>query len=131
MAVQFVNHTFNDIPAKSCQNSGHQTEEEHVRYIWQTPEEIGLAIAQRLRLIRKKQKLTQKQLSLRSNVNYSSIKRFESSGKISLINLTMLCVALGCVEELRKMFINIEYLSIDEVNKQLLLLEQTNKPPTF
>ena len=57
-------------------------------FVWETPEEINLALAQRLSRIRKRRKLSQQELSEKSNVSYGSIKRFETSGQISLISLT-------------------------------------------
>ena len=78
-------------------------------FIWETPEEINLALAQRLSRIRKRCNISQLQLSERSNVSFGSIKRFETSGQISLISLTKLCVALGCVDEIRNLFTNVEY----------------------
>ena len=56
-------------------------------FIWETPEEINLALAQRLRGIRKRKNLTQQLLSEKSNVSFGSIKRFETTGQISLISL--------------------------------------------
>ena len=41
-----------------------------MRFIWETPEEINLALAQRLRGIRKRKNLTQQQLSEKSNVSF-------------------------------------------------------------
>mgnify|MGYP001150711103 FL=1 len=73
-------------------------------FVWETPEEINLALAQRLSHIRKRRKLTQEQLSEKSNVSYGSIKRFETSGQISLLSLTKLCVALGCEDEIERLF---------------------------
>ena len=87
-------------------------------FIWETPEEINLALAQRLSRIRKRRKLSQQELSEKSNVSYGSIKRFETSGQISLISLTKLCVALDCVDELRNLFTNVEYSSIEEVLRE-------------
>lgn len=87
-------------------------------FIWETPEEIDLALAQRLSRIRKRRKLSQQELSEKSNVSYGSIKRFETSGQISLISLTKLCVALDCVDEIRNLFINVEYSSIEEVLRE-------------
>ena len=87
-------------------------------FIWETPEEIILALAQRLSRIRKRRKLSQQELSEKSNVSYGSIKRFETSGQISLISLTKLCVALDCADELRKLFTNVEYSSIEEVLRE-------------
>ena len=84
-------------------------------FVWETPEEINLALAQRLSRIRKRRKLSQQELSEKSNVSYGSIKRFETSGQISLISLTKLCVALDCADEIRNLFTNVEYNSIEEV----------------
>lgn len=87
-------------------------------FIWETPEEINMALAQRLSRIRKRRNISQQQLSERSNVSFGSIKRFETSGQISLISLTKLCVALGCVDEIRNLFTNVEYASIEEVLRE-------------
>ena len=74
-------------------------------FVWETPEEINLALAKRLSCIRKRRNLSQVQLSEKSNVSYGSIKRFETSGQISLLSLTKLCVALGCVDEIKNLAI--------------------------
>ena len=89
-----------------------------MKFIWETPEEINMALAQRLSGIRKRQNLTQQALSIKSNVSYGSIKRFETSGQISLISLTKLCVTLGCVEEIKALFTQVEYGSIEEVLRE-------------
>ena len=77
-----------------------------------------MALAQRLSRIRKRRNISQKQLSEKSNVSFGSIKRFETSGQISLISLTKLCVALDCAEEIRNLFTNVEYASIEEVIRE-------------
>ena len=87
-------------------------------FVWETPEEINLALAKRLSHIRKRRNLSQVQLSEKSNVSYGSIKRFETSGQISLLSLTRLCVALGCVEEIKNLFMQVEYGSIEEVLRE-------------
>lgn len=84
-------------------------------YQWETPEEINLALAQRLRIIRKRKGITQQQLSRISGVSYGSVKRFENTGMISLLSLTRLAVALGCEEELKNLFTQVPYKSIQEV----------------
>ena len=84
-------------------------------FIWETPEEIDRALAARLRSIRKRQGLTQRQLSVKSNVSFGSIKRFETSGQISLLSLTKLAVALSCEDEMRSLFSSVPYRSIEEV----------------
>ena len=87
-------------------------------FVWETPEEINVALAKRLSRIRKRRNLSQVQLSEKSNVSYGSIKRFETSGQISLLSLTRLCVALGCVEEIKNLFTQVEYGSIEEVLRE-------------
>jgi len=87
-------------------------------FVWETPEEINMALAQRLSRIRKRRKLSQMELSQKSNVSYGSIKRFETSGQISLTSLTKLCVALDCADEIRSLFTRVEYGSIEEVLRE-------------
>ena len=89
-----------------------------MKFVWETPEEINMALAQRLSKIRKRRNLSQQALSEKSNVSYGSIKRFETSGQISLISLTKLCVALDCVDEIKNLFTNVEYGSIEEVLRE-------------
>lgn len=89
-----------------------------MNFVWETPEEINQALAERLSRIRKRRKLSQLELSQRSHVSYGSIKRFETSGQISLISLTKLCVALDCVDEIRNLFTNVPYNSIEEVLRE-------------
>ena len=50
-----------------------------MNFVWETSEEIDLAIAQRLAQIRKRRGLSQLQLSEKSNVSYGSIKRLGKS----------------------------------------------------
>ena len=87
-------------------------------FVWETPEEINQKLAQRLKQLRKRRGISQLQLSEKSNVSYGSIKRFETSGQISLISLTKLCAALDCADEIRNLFSNVEYASIEEVIRE-------------
>ena len=87
-------------------------------FVWETPEEISLALAKRLSRIRKRRNLSQVQLSEKSNVSYGSIKRFETSGQISLLSLIKLFVALNCVDEIKSLFTQVEYGSIEEVLRE-------------
>lgn len=87
-------------------------------FVWETPEEIDLALARRLTSVRKRRNLSQQQLSEKSNVSYGSIKRFETSGQISLISLTKLAVALDCVDEIKNLFTNVTYNSIEVVIRE-------------
>lgn len=84
-------------------------------YIWETPEEINLKIAERLKNIRKRRRISQKKLSEISGVSYGSIKRFETTGQISLLSLTRIATALDVVNELREIFSQVPYKNIQEV----------------
>lgn len=50
-----------------------------------------------------------------SGVSYGSIKRFESTGQISLKSLTKIATSLGVVNELRSLFTDVPYRNIQEV----------------
>lgn len=84
-------------------------------YLWETAEEMDEKLAQRVRRIRKRRSISQEELSRISGVSYGSIKRFETSGKISLLSLTKIAIALDCADEIRQLFSEILYKSIEEV----------------
>jgi transcriptional regulator with XRE-family HTH domain len=85
------------------------------QYVWETAEEMDAALAKRIRGIRKRRRLTQQDLSERSGVSLGTLKRFETTGQISLLSLTKLAIALGCENEIRSLFDNVVYESIEEV----------------
>ena len=72
-------------------------------------------IADRLRIVRKRRSIFQEKLSDISGVSHGSIKRFEATGKISLISLTKIATALGVEDELRQLFTDVPYRNIQEV----------------
>ena len=80
-----------------------------------TPKEIDRDISGRIRSIRRRRKISQKRLSEKSGVSLGSVKRFESSGEISLISLTKIAVALELEGELERLFEDAPYLSIEEI----------------
>ena len=84
-------------------------------FIWETAEELDKKLAQRVRNIRKRRSISQEKLSAMSGVSYGSIKRFESSGQISLISLTKIAMALDIADELRNLFTQVPYRDIQEV----------------
>lgn len=84
-------------------------------YIWETPEEINQTIAANAKRIRKRKGMSQQELSNRSGVSYGSIKRFESTGNISLLSLTKIAIALDSVNGVKALFTNVPYRSIEEV----------------
>ena len=86
-----------------------------MEYLWETPEEINRELSKRFRMIRRRKGITQESLAGISGVSYGSIKRFESTGQISLLSLTRLTVALGIADEIKGLFRNVGYASIEEV----------------
>ena len=77
--------------------------------------EINNDIAQKIVRLRKRKKITQKQLAARSGVSLGSILRFEQSGEISLQSLTKIAIALDVENELEDLFNNVPFASIEEV----------------
>ena len=85
------------------------------KYMWETPEEISLAVAKNTKNLRKRLKITRTRLSEISGVSYGSIKRFEETGNISFLSLIKIAIALDGVDDVRKIFSEIPYKSIQEV----------------
>ncbi len=65
--------------------------------------------------LRKRKKISQKELAARSGVSLGSVKRFEQSGEISLQSLTKLAIALEVEGELESLFSEVPFGSIEEV----------------
>lgn len=84
-------------------------------FIWETAEELDQKLAQRVRNIRKRRSISQEKLASMSGVSYGSIKRFETSGQISLISLTKIAIALDIADDIRNLFTTVPYRDIQEV----------------
>ena len=84
-----------------------------------TPKEIDKLIAERVRNVRKRRKISQKKLSERSGVSLGSVKRFENTGDISLVSLTKIAIALEMEVDLEALFENMPFLEevINERNE--------------
>mgnify|MGYP002261935547 FL=1 len=83
--------------------------------VWETAEELYQKLAQRVRNIRKRRSISQEKLAAMSVVSHGSIKRFETTGQISLISLTKIAMALDIADELRSLFLQVPYRNIQEV----------------
>ena len=78
--------------------------------------EKQLEIAKRFVVIRKNKKVSQQRLSVMSGVSYASIRRFETTGEISLSSLVKLALALQLYDDLDNLFRNRQtYKTIEEV----------------
>ena len=80
-----------------------------------TWEEINTEIANRMVQLRKRKKISQKALAVKSGVSLGSLKRFEQTGEISLQSFTKLAIALEVEGELESLFIEVPFGSIEEV----------------
>ena len=83
-----------------------------------TPGEIQLGMAEKIRSIRKRKGLSQEKLAKKSGVSLGSLKRFESSGEISLRSLIKISIALGIDDELIHIFDNAPFSSIEEIIRE-------------
>ena len=82
--------------------------------LWDTPNDIALRTANKIKRIRKRKKITEV-LAARSNVSYASLKRFERTGEISFVSLIKICMELGVEDEIKDLFTRPVYNSIEEV----------------
>ena len=85
------------------------------KFIWETAEELDQKLAQRVQNIRRRRSISQEKLASMSGVSYGSIKRFETSGQISLISLTKIAMALDIADDIRNLFATVPYRDIQEV----------------
>lgn len=69
-----------------------------------TEQSILFGIKERAIKRRKELKITQKDLAKISGVSYGSIRRFESSGEISLVFLIKIAHALNSMEDFNNLF---------------------------
>ena len=83
--------------------------------VWETAEELDQKLAQRVRNIRKRRSISQEKLAKMSGVSFGSVKRFETTGQISLLSLTKIAMALDMADELRNLFTQVPYKDIQEV----------------
>ena len=85
------------------------------KFIWETAEELDQKLAKRLCQIRKRRKISQQRLAEKSGVSLGSVKRFESTGEISLKSLIKIAIALEIDDELSELFAEVPFLSIEEI----------------
>lgn len=86
-----------------------------MEYIFDAPSDVAIRLANKIKSIRKRRKITQKQLAGRSNVSYATLRKFEATGQISLESFIKLVMELGLKDELDNLFSTPVYNSIDEV----------------
>ena len=73
---------------------------------------------------RKELKISQKDLAFKSGVSYGSIRRFETTGEISLKSLIQIAKVLNSLEDFNKLFIHTQITNLKDIKlwfKKLLL----------
>jgi transcriptional regulator with XRE-family HTH domain len=85
-----------------------------------TVEEVQTGIAGRFRRRRLAMNLTQKELAARSGVAWSSLKRFEREGLISLDSLLNLAMVLGCLDDFDNLAVQSQPVSAAQSLEALL-----------
>ena len=80
-----------------------------------SPNDINMELAKRVSVRRKEKHITQEQLSVKADVSYGSIKRFERTGEISLSSLIKIAFALGLENDFDLLFSKKGYASSQEV----------------
>jgi transcriptional regulator with XRE-family HTH domain len=64
-----------------------------------TPKEVMILLSKNIVALRKEKKISQKELSEKSGVAYASVRKFETTGIISLESLLKICETLNRLEE--------------------------------
>ena len=87
-----------------------------------TPNEVGDEIAAKVKARRLELNLTQEGMAIRSGLKFSTYRRFEQTGEISLRGLLQIAYALNAIKDFDGLFATKQYQSLEDV-----LNESTNK----
>ncbi|MBB3105454.1 helix-turn-helix domain-containing protein [Azomonas macrocytogenes] len=82
-----------------------------------SPGELTQQIGENARELRLSQNLSRKTLAERAGVSESTIKRFETTGQITLDALVLLASALGMAQQLPALFKHTQPVSLDELKQ--------------
>ena len=82
-----------------------------------TPNEIAKCLAEKIKVHRRKLKISQEVLAQKSGVSLGSIKRFETKYEISLQSFIKIAIALDLDSNFESLFTTKTYTSIEEVIK--------------
>ena len=80
--------------------------------ILETPYEMALGVAKRFRAIRKEKRITLKEVSEKSGVPYSTLRRFESKGEISFLAFVKITSAIGEDRVISDLFTQLSHRTI-------------------
>lgn len=92
------------------------------------PDDVGRQLAADFRRRRIERRLTRADMAARSGVALSNITRFEQKGYISLRNLILLAIALGYITEVRHIFSEPKFATMEEL---LAIHDSKNKKRAY
>ncbi len=81
-----------------------------------TEEKVKENLTKRFVARRKEQGISQYKLSNCSGVSYASIRRFETTGQISLSSLLKLAKVLNCLADFEKLFSTVQIKNLKDYN---------------
>lgn len=81
------------------------------------PDDIAMDMAADFRRRRIEKNLTREEVATKAGIAVSNIVRFEQKGLISLKNLIALTIALGYVSEIRNLFSQPKYDTMEELTQ--------------
>ena len=86
-------------------------------YTLDNADDIGKSVAHDFRKRRIEKNLTREQVAEKSGVAVSNIVRFEQKGLISLKNLIGIAMAMGYVSEVKNIFAEPKYSTMEELTQ--------------
>lgn len=86
-------------------------------YTLVNPDDIALQIAKDFKQRRIEKNLTREQIAEKAGVPVSNLARFERKGMISLSNLICIAMALGYVSEVKDIFSQQKYDTMEELTQ--------------
>ena len=81
----------------------------------QTPGDVAMQIAARVKMRRLELNLTQEGLASRAGMKFATYRRFEQTGEISLRGLLQVGFALNALTEFDALFTQPQYQTLDDV----------------
>ena len=80
-----------------------------------TEEKVIENLVNRVIARRKELKISQKDLAFKSVVSYESIRRFETTGEISLKSLIQIAKVLNSLEDFNKLFVHTQITNLKDI----------------
>ena len=80
-----------------------------------TEEKVIENLVNRVRARRKELKISQKDLAFKSGVSYGSIRRFETTGEISLKSLIRIAKVLNSLEDFNELFVHTQITNLKDI----------------